>query len=326
MSVDVAPSVPAEASLSLPGRLARFIGERFPLQVHGLSIVFFFLTNAAVAQAATKADAAIAFGPRSLVAALALGLMFLRLRLFDEVKDYRYDLQHNPGRPLPRGLLTVAQVNAWAGATAASEAILAGALGLGAFTGFLAVLVFTLLMRFEFFIRDLIRPRLLTYALLHTPSGGLIGLFVFCAVTGRPIWDVPRAMWLYAFAGWSLLMVFEVARKTYDPKAEPGSDTYSSVFGVKGAMWLNAIFVFGSTLLIILAVLDSLRIPLESFGFMMWGLTGVVLAVVARYGMAPSPTTAKHLRIAASVYLALASLLAAGAIVAVRGALWTAGA
>jgi 4-hydroxybenzoate polyprenyltransferase len=305
----------------------RLVRERFPLEVHGASIVMFFATNAAVAGASTTpSEAPIAFGPRSLLAALALGLMFLRLRLFDEVKDYSYDKEHNPRRPLPRGLMTPGEVNAWSAATAVLEGAIAGALGPAAVSGWAVALAFTLLMRFEFFCRDLIRPRLLTYALIHTPSGGLFGLFVYCAVTGRYAWEPTRPMVFYVLAGWGLLMVFELARKTFDPKTEPGSDTYSSVFGPRGAAALNAAFVLGSTLLVLLAVIDALRSDARVFGTLMWGLTAVVLAVIMRYAMRPTRETAAHLRAAAQGYLVLASVLAAATILIARGAAWRVGA
>jgi 4-hydroxybenzoate polyprenyltransferase len=309
--------------MPLPARMLRFIGERFPLQVHGVSILMFFATNAAIGGASTTPPGTpIAFGPRSLLAALALGLMFLRLRLFDEVKDYGYDLQHNPTRPLPRGLLSVREMNLWAAGTAVLEGSIAAVLGPAALSGWAVTLVFTILMRVEFFMRALIRPRLFTYALLHTPSGGLIGLFVYCAVTGRMAWDLTLSMGFYVLAGWGLLMVFELARKTYDPTTEPGPDTYSSVFGGRGAAAINAAFVLGTTVLVILAVLAALRTEARMFTIAMYGLTAIVISVIVKYGLAPSRTTAKHLRIAAQAYLVLASILSAWAILHERGIVW----
>ncbi len=315
-----APALPAEAALPLPVRMGRFIRERFPLAVHGPSILVFFVTNAGVAQVSTTPDGTpVRFDARAAAAALALGLMFLRLRLFDEVKDYEHDLRHNPTRPLPRGLLTPGEVNAWAALTAAAEGAIAALLGFGAFTGYLAVLAFTLLMRFEFFARSLLRPRLFTYALLHTPSGGLIGLFVFCAATGRPVWEPTRAMVFYVLAGWSLLMVFEVARKTFDPKTEPGVDTYSSVFGVQTAAAMNGALMFVSTVLVILALLDALKQPMRIVALLLWGLTAIVLTFAVRYGMSPSRRTAGWLRGAAQAYLFLVSVLSAAQLLIARG-------
>lgn len=314
-----------EQDLPLVRRMGRFLAERFPLQVHGVSILMFFATNSAIAGASTTPEGtSIAFGPRSVIAAFALGLMFLRLRLFDEVKDYDYDMTHNPRRPLPRGLLSVREMNLWAAGTAAMEGAIAGLLGPAALSGWAVTLAFTILMRVEFFMRALIRPRLFMYALLHTPSGGLIGLFVYCAATGRMAWDPTLAMGLYVLAGWGLLMVFELARKTYDPTTEPGPDTYSSVFGARGAAAINAAFVLGTTVLVILSVLAALRTEAQAFGTLMWGLTAVVLAVVARYGLKPNRTTAAHLRAAAQGYLVLASVLSAAAILVARGVAWSA--
>lgn len=307
----------AESSLGLPTRLWRFVRERFPPALHGPAILMFFVTNAAVAQASTGGP--VVFDRRAALALVAVVLMFLRLRLFDEVKDYEHDRRHNPGRPLPRGLLTPAQLTAWAAACAALEGAIAALLGFGALTAWLAVLAFTLLMRFEFFARDALRKRLFTYALLHTPSGGLIGLFVYCALAGRPIWEPTLEMAFYALAGWTLLMVFEVARKTYDPKTEPGPDTYSSVFGVRTAALMNALFIFVSTLLVILTILAALRQPTIVFAYLLWGLTGITLSFVMLYAKSPSRTTAGLLRLAVQVYLVLVSVFAVAPILIARG-------
>ncbi|HVY61246.1 MAG TPA: hypothetical protein VHF22_06300, partial [Planctomycetota bacterium] len=132
-------------------------------------------------------------------------------------------------------------------------------------------------------------------------------------------------LWYYAGAGWTLLMVFELARKTYDPASEPGPDTYSSVFGARVAAAMNGAFIFASTLLIWATAAVALDDKVMGFSQLLWGLTAVIESIVARYFFDPRQETAKHLRFVAQVYLVLASVLLAAKLVLARGVALRAG-
>jgi 4-hydroxybenzoate polyprenyltransferase len=298
--------------------MSQFVAERFPLLVHGPAIVLFYLASAAVARAAGQTGP-LGFAPRDLIALFITALVFLRMRLYDEVKDYGHDLVHNPGRPLPRGLLSVRETGLWAHATAAIELVCAAVLGSGALAGYAVLFVFTVLMRVEFFAPGRLRRRLFSYAFVHTPSGGLIGLFVACAVLARPPWQLPAACYVQALAGWMLLMVFEVARKTFEPRPHGSVDTYSHVFGVVGAAGLNATFAALAGLSGYAAVALAMANPAPVAGVGLAVTTGTLLVVAAAYGALPSRRSASWLRSLGSADLVLITALQAAQVAFARG-------
>src|SRR5690606_26663462 len=76
-----------------------FIWERFNPPSHFLMIALFTMGTATLADVTSTTS--IIFGM------ILATLFFLRLRLFDEIKDYESDISINPTRPLPRGLLSI---------------------------------------------------------------------------------------------------------------------------------------------------------------------------------------------------------------------------
>ena len=92
-----------EAPLSFGHRWWLFIRERFPLGPQLLLIGAFFLGNAGFALILPGEEPW-----RQLAAAgLVVLLIFLRLRVFDEIKDFPSDRQLHPDRPLSRGMISL---------------------------------------------------------------------------------------------------------------------------------------------------------------------------------------------------------------------------
>jgi 4-hydroxybenzoate polyprenyltransferase len=83
-------------------RWGRFVRERFPLLQNLPMVAAFFAANVAVG---SRAAASVPALPRLILAGAVLVSFFLRLRIFDDVKDQSTDVASNPGRPLARGLI-----------------------------------------------------------------------------------------------------------------------------------------------------------------------------------------------------------------------------
>ena len=60
-----------------------------------------------------------------------------------------------------------------------------GALGTGALAGMGMAIAYSMLMYREFFLRGFLRPRLTTYAVVHTVVTVLLTLTLFAAFTGQ---------------------------------------------------------------------------------------------------------------------------------------------
>ena len=81
-----------------------FIVERFEPFSHLAMIAAFYLSHIVFIQLLSLEEVNIQT-LKSVLLGIAVVLFFFKLRLYDEIKDYEYDLKHNPTRPLARGLL-----------------------------------------------------------------------------------------------------------------------------------------------------------------------------------------------------------------------------
>jgi 4-hydroxybenzoate polyprenyltransferase len=166
-------------------------------------------------------------------------LGFLRMRIFDEIKDYEADLVVNPDRPLARGLIDLGEAKKVAFALAVAELLLAAAIGPDAALAWLAVTAFTMLMYREFFIGEWLRPRLELYAVMHTFVSSLMGLFIAVVVTRESLHELKIETCLFMAVNWAVFNVFEFARKTYGRDEErAGVDSYSKRLKPIGAVML----------------------------------------------------------------------------------------
>lgn len=169
---------------------------------------------------------------------------YFKLRLYDEIKDYELDCVINPTRPLPRGLLLHRDLYLGIGICLFLEQVFMFRYGKDAMLLLLLAQAYSLLMYKEFFIRDIIRPHLTTYAILHTVVTAFLTLAILGAIKHQYWWEaiLDRENLLLAANNWLLFNIFEFGRKTFAPEEERASvDTYSSLFTPYGAFLLQLI-------------------------------------------------------------------------------------
>ncbi len=177
-----------------------------------------------------------------LVLFLVTFLFFFRLRCFDEIKDYEVDVEHNPTRPLARGLVSVSATKWMIACLVGLELGLVAMFLPNALMVYAIALVYSFLMYNEFFIGWLIRPQLTLYALSHTFVSSIVGLFIVCGAGGFVLSELPAVLFKFVLVNWALFNLFEFARKTYGPMEERDKvDTYSSLFGSAGAAALSLV-------------------------------------------------------------------------------------
>lgn len=279
-----------------------FLTERFEPVGTTLTIAAFFGAN--VFAATDKASIA-AGGMLRILGGLALvWLVFLHMRLFDEVKDYAVDIQYNPKRPLARGLISLGEFGFVTFLVILSEITIAAFLGRASFTVYAMLLAFTLLMRMEFFVGDWLRPKLESYAISHTFSASLLGLTSGVAVTGIFPFDMNRFFIIFALSNWFIFNVFEFGRKTFASEEErDGVDSYSIRLRPFGAFLLLFInLAIGVALCFYSASLKFGTIP----GFLSISISILVLLVSGTgiwYSMNPVIRQAKVFRGSVTFFL-----------------------
>jgi 4-hydroxybenzoate polyprenyltransferase len=235
----------------VPNRWIVYQRERFPLLAHGPLI-------AAFSGSAVSYSALLRGGPEPpgwgalLVAFPAALLFFLQLRIADEFKDQEEDRRYRPSRPVPRGLIGLQEL----AVIALSGALVQLALSTWrdfALTALLALVwLYLALMSCEFFARDWLRARPLTYLWTHMLIMPLIDLYV-TAVDWLPLrgWP-PRGLAWFLAVSFFCGTVIEIGRKIRAPDDEaPGVPTYSALWGRRTAVgaWLGAILLGGLTAL-----------------------------------------------------------------------------
>jgi 4-hydroxybenzoate polyprenyltransferase len=204
------------------------------------------------------------------------GLFFFKLRLYDEIKDYEFDLRFNPQRPLARGLVKHRELYLFIGTCIAVELATFALLGPGALLAMTAAIAYSLLMFKEFFISGLLRPRMTLYAVSHTAVSALLTIALLSGIRGLAPWALPTSDALFALNSWALFSLFEFGRKTFTAAEERQYiGSYSKSFGRFGAVILAASMALTSYLLLG-------RIPLFAVQVMALALLGFIFAVKNR--------------------------------------------
>jgi len=217
--------------------------ERFPLAAHGPLIAAFSFSAVAYSRLlrSADADAVDAAGAPPLFAALTaftLSLVFfLQLRIADEFKDFDEDSRFRPYRAVPRGLVSLRELGVLA--------LIAASIQTAAVVAWEPKLLFVLagvwlylaLMSREFFAREWLKARPITYMWSHML---ILPLIDFCATAcdwlphgAAP----PPGMFWFLLTGFFNGCVIEIGRKLRSPAdEEPGVQTYTVLWGTRGGV------------------------------------------------------------------------------------------
>jgi 4-hydroxybenzoate polyprenyltransferase len=159
----------------------------------------------------------------------------------DEHKDAHVDRLSRPELPVPRGLVSLAELRG-AGAAVALAALVANALiAPRLLPALVAAVIWASLMAREFFVAEWLRARPAAYLLSHM----IVMPLLFAYLTGLD-WlaaggDAPRALPLFLGLAFLNGILVEVGRKIRAPGDErPGVETYTATWGLRAAsaVWL----------------------------------------------------------------------------------------
>src|SRR5215469_7859981 len=90
-------------------RLGRYLAERFGIQLVVVQLLMYSTGMLYGKAIVTRGSLDVRAG--DVAAAVALVMFFLLARVFDEYKDYEFDVVYLADRPLPRGAVSWAEVN-----------------------------------------------------------------------------------------------------------------------------------------------------------------------------------------------------------------------
>jgi 4-hydroxybenzoate polyprenyltransferase len=229
----------------------------------------------------------------------AIFLFFLKLRLFDEVKDIESDAINHPERPLPRGILRKEDILRATLIIMIMEIALFSLYGLSALASSVIAVIYSLVMYKEFFLKKWLRSHLTIYAVTHTFVVVFISIAIFSSLLNKPITRIPTDLIYFSFAGWFLFNIFEFGRKTFSWQEEKkGIASYSKNFGKYGAVLL----VLAMAALSILFIDRATTFIGNSFLLLWLGLTGIAGLL---YIIVDRPPLARVYRFITSLYIIL---------------------
>ncbi len=221
----------------LGARLWAYQAERFPLVKHGVLI-------AAFGASATCLSALLRGGAPSVlaivVAVLVLFGFFFQLRVADEHKDNEDDTKFRPERPVPRGLVTLAELRVVAIGVGVTQVALTVALDWRLLGPLLLVWAWMAVMTKEFFAPAWLKKRPIIYMVSHMAIMPLIDLYATACdwLPAGVALHENFGLTLGAFLLLSLVngSVIEIARKSWAPEMErDGVETYSRLWGAQRA-------------------------------------------------------------------------------------------
>jgi 4-hydroxybenzoate polyprenyltransferase len=209
--------------------------ERFPVFGHGPLIAAFSFSAVSCSWLLRGQSGFPPFNA-ALVAFVTAFLFFLQLRIADEFKDFQEDSRFRPYRPVPRGLVTLRELGVlW---------VITGVFQLGLSLWLhpplaillLVVWIYLALMTREFFVRDWLKARPITYMWTHMIIMPLIDFFAtssdWLVSVGRP----PAGLIWFLVASFFNGLVVEIGRKLRAPQDEEhGVETYSALWGRRNA-------------------------------------------------------------------------------------------
>jgi 4-hydroxybenzoate polyprenyltransferase len=225
--------------------------ERFPLVSHGLLIAAF--SSSTVGFSAVLRSRGAPRWPSAqgyLVAFATSFLFFLQLRIADEFKDREEDALYRPYRPVPRGLVSLSELGCLGIAAAIAQAALALWLSPALLPLLALVWLYLALMSCEFFARDWLKARPVTYMWTHMLIMPLIDLY--CSACDWRVAGLapPRGLALLLLMSLCNGFVLEIGRKIRAPQdAERAVQTYSALWGHQRAarIWLIVLAVTACT-------------------------------------------------------------------------------
>lgn len=245
MSVSAAPRR-ADTRAPLAARLARYQAERFPLAAFAPLIAAFTFASASYSRAVRRHSGMP--GAEGFVSApvLVTGIFtalvcFFLLRVLDEHKDAETDRRWRPELPVPRGLVTLAELRGTAAALALAALVANAVVAPVLLLPLLLFAAWATLMTREFFVRDWLRRHLGAYLVTH-----MLIMPILDAYTTGLDWLVaghhpPAGLPWFLAATFANGVLVEIGRKLRAPAGErEGVDTYTHAWGVRAApaAWL----------------------------------------------------------------------------------------
>lgn len=273
----------------LPTRLWQYQKERFPLLAYAPMVLVFTASAAAYSRAA-RGEVGFIPWPLYAVGAFTALIFFAGLRILDEHKDAEVDRLYRPELPVPRGLVTHAELRRVGIAMLAAAIVLNLLVAPPLLAAVALVGAWATLMTVEFFVPEWLRARPVAYLLSHMAIMPLIDFYTTGLDWLAGAHTPPAALAWFLILTFGNGIVVEVGRKIRPVEAErDGVDSYTRAWGLRAAplTWIAILVATASVAAIALAAIDA--------GPTLTGLLAlfVILCAIPAVGFVRSPTAGR---------------------------------
>lgn len=237
--------------------------ERFPIFANGLLVAAF--SACAILYSSFLSGGPLPGAPMFLVAFVTCLIFFLQLRIADEFKDAEEDARYRPYRAVPRGLVSLRELGGVFVAGAIIQLILAFLLAPTLVFILLIAWCYLALMSVEFFRRDWLKARPITYLWTHMLIMPIVDFFATAAYWVPRHGSAPEGLFWFLGASFANGLVIEIGRKIRRPAdEETGVPTYSKLWGQRRAslVWIGCLIA--TTLFAIMAARNIGTAPLTA--------------------------------------------------------------
>lgn len=214
--------------------------ERFPFAAHGLMIAAFTFSAISYSRICRDASGFIALSD-FVIGILTTLSLFLLVRIFDEFKDREDDAKYRKYLPVPRGLISLKELRNVGLAVVLIQVSMLGFFQTNMLLPYALVMVYLILMGFEFFIPKWLKAHHLIYISSHMFIIPLIDIYA-SGLDWRLAGVEPHLglAWFFAVS-YANGLVLEFGRKLRRPdKEEVGVISYTALYGERGGViiWL----------------------------------------------------------------------------------------
>lgn len=271
-----------------------YLKKRFPLTIN-IPIIFIF--NITLYMGAGITEKEIIFSNSVIPGFITIFLIFFHLRLFDDLKDYSKDSKPQ--------MMTQKQIKYLAFFTILLEIILVLTVGIISLFFYLLVLLYSILMLYEFFIGEKLSKKILMYNLSHQFIIVLVGFYIYSFYYNTYIINKP-IFFVYLLLMLSSLSIFEIVRKIKNKDEEDYKKSYEYLFG-------KTKFVINTTIFVLLIGISSFVILFytskkQMSAILQIVITSLTLIILLRYSKKSSKIANTLLKKITIAYL-LSSIL-----------------
>jgi 4-hydroxybenzoate polyprenyltransferase len=219
--------------------------ERFPVMAHGLLIAAFSFSAVSFSHL-LRTESGVPPLSGYAIAFVTCFILFTQLRIADEFKDFDEDSRFRPYRPVPRGLITLRELGIVGVIGGFIQLALAFLLSPRMALLLVVVWLYLALMSREFFVRDWIVARPITYLWTHMLILPLVDFYATACDWLAAGASRPHGLLWFLVVSFFNGVVIEIGRKIRAPQdEEKGVKTYSALYGRRAAVagWLGALAV-----------------------------------------------------------------------------------